>query len=154
MALKKRLGTHTFEWDGSSINLRSSLSNIEALEKATGTSWYNFMNNVGTAPEDANGNPDPSAAFKPFVDLFYYFQEPDKGEDLASRDDIWEAFFANIHELIAIEFQQKLTAVMAGLMGLDSHAVLAELDKKMAELQAAMGEDVAQEADPKKKAQS
>lgn len=148
MARKKRFDTHTFEWDGASIDLRVSLAAIERLETETGRTLYGFMNTVGAPVPDGSAF-SPTAAFKPIIDLFYYFQLPDE-EGEWTKEDIHESFFSNIFDSVEMEFQSGLAVILAKLMNLDSMAVLNELEKQMETLESALSDGAAVEQ-PKKK---
>lgn len=115
MARKSRLGTYTFKLEDDSIMLRSTLSNMEGLQNATGKDLHEFLTECKTQADMAT--------------LFYYMQWVPEGDEIMSRDDIYEVFFANVMELQNPEFQKQLQEATFTLMGLDYQTALVELDK-------------------------
>lgn len=102
MALKNRIGTAVYEYDGDAITLRAELDRINGLVEDTGIPFYEYMTNHLT---------DPKSVAK----VFYHFQS---GSEYTEAE-IYAAFFANIEVFQDDQTREKLTKVGATLMGVD-----------------------------------
>ncbi|KTE27413.1 MULTISPECIES: hypothetical protein [unclassified Sphingopyxis] len=102
MALKNRIGTAVYEYDGDVITLRAELDAINALVENTGIPFYEYMTNHITDPQS-------------MAKIFYYFQS---GSDY-SENEIYAAFFSDIEVWQDSQTTEKLAKVGAILMGVD-----------------------------------
>ena len=101
MALKNRLGTGVFLWEGSQIKLQSSLSNLEALSDATGVDAIDFMQ-TASKPSD-------------LATMFYHLQHGSQ----YSRDEIYAAFFGRIQDFEKEEWQEAFSNCISDMLGTD-----------------------------------
>lgn len=106
MALKKRLGTGVFLWEGNSIKLQSSLSNLEALSKATGADALEFMQSAR--------NPADLAT------MFYHLQYGSEH----SREDIYAAFFGRMSDFENEDWQEAFSNCIADMLGVEKMALI------------------------------
>lgn len=101
MALKNRLGTGVFAYEGSTIKLQSSLANLEALSEATGADGLIFLQVAKTGGDLAT--------------IFYHLQY---GSEY-SRDEIYAAFFGREDDCETDEWQEAFASCLADVMGKD-----------------------------------
>lgn len=102
MALKSRLKSATFAFDGDTIELKSTLRNLEALREDCGTDFYEYLENCKTPSDMAK--------------LFFHLQE---GSEY-TESEIYEAFFADLNAFQTPEFAEQLQKIIYALMGLDT----------------------------------
>jgi len=108
MALKNRLGTGVFVWEGNTIKLQSSLSNLEALSQATGKDAIVFL-------QDARNPAD-------LATIFYHLQHGSEH----SRDDIYAAFFGRISDFEKEEWQESFSNCISDMLGVEKMALIKE----------------------------
>lgn len=99
MALKNRLGTGVFDWEGNKIKLQSSLSNLETLSEATGLDAIEFM-------QTANKPAD-------LATMFYHLQH---GSEF-SREEIYAAFFGRMADFEKDEWQEGFANCINDMLG-------------------------------------
>lgn len=110
MALKNRLGTGVFNWEGSSIKIRSDLGSLQQLSEATGKDPILFLQMATTQLEMA--------------ELFYHLQHDSE----YSRDEIYAAFFCRIDDFQNGDFQMKIAKCLGDAIGTDLIEQLAPED--------------------------
>jgi hypothetical protein len=101
MALKNRLGTGVFNWEGSSIKIRSDLGSLDQLSKATGKDPVLFIQTATSQIE--------------LAELFYHLQY----DSDYPREEIYAAFFGRIDDFANEEFQMKLAKCLSEALGTD-----------------------------------
>lgn len=101
MALKSRLGTGVFNWEGNSIKIRSDLGSLDALSKATGKDPVLFLQTATSQIEMA--------------ELFFHLQY----DSAYGRDEIYAGFFGRIDDFGKDEFQMKLAKCLGDAIGTD-----------------------------------
>jgi hypothetical protein len=106
MALKNRLGTGVFHWEGENIKLQSSLSNLEALAAATGKDAIEVLQSASTPADLAT--------------MFYHLQ---LGSEY-SRDEIYAAFFGRMGDFEKTEWQEALTNCISDMLGVEKMALI------------------------------
>lgn len=111
MALKNRLGTGVFVWEGQTIKLQSSLSNLEALSNATGLDAIDFL-------QTANKPAD-------LATMFYHLQH---GSEY-SRDEIYAAFFGRMSEFEQPEWQEAFANCISDMLGVEKMKLLKPADE-------------------------
>lgn len=113
MALKNRLGTGVFAFQGSEIKIQTSLSKLEALSKAVGKDAMLFIEDCML-----------SARADALTDMFYHLQY---GSEYP-RDDIHAAFFGRVEDFLTPEWQDAFGSCMADALGFDKQALIAPVE--------------------------
>lgn len=101
MAVKNRLGTGVFEYDGQKIKLQSSLENLESLSDATGVDAIEFLQSAAKPADLAT--------------LFYHLQH---GSEY-SRGEIYACFFGRMSDFEKPEWQESFSNCIADMLGVE-----------------------------------
>ncbi|MGA1849473.1 hypothetical protein VH570_01380 [Sphingobium sp. HT1-2] len=109
MALKNRVAIATYEYDGDEIQLQANFAALERLSEATGVDAIVYIQSVQN--------------LRDIVEVFYHLQFG----TTHTREEIHNAFFAEIVELEKAEVQRKLGEAIAIMLGAKKNEVLEKL---------------------------
>lgn len=110
MALKNRTGTATYKYDGDEIKLAATFAAMEQLADATGVDALLYIQAVSTPRE--------------LAEMFYHLQ----AGTTHTRDEIYNAFFAEVAAFSDEAVQKNLAECIAILLGSKRAAMLKEGD--------------------------
>lgn len=109
MALKNRVAVATYEYDGDEIQLQANFAALERLSEATGVDAIVYIQSVQN--------------IRDIVEVFFHLQFG----TTHTREEIHNAFFAEIVELEKAEVQKKLGEAIAIMLGAKKNEVLEKL---------------------------
>jgi predicted TIM-barrel fold metal-dependent hydrolase len=112
MALKNRTGTAEYEYDGDTIKLAATFAALEQLADATGMDALLYIQSVSTPRE--------------LAEMFYHLQSGTSH----TREEIYNAFFAEVAAFADEEVQKKLAECIAILLGSKRASMLKEGDSQ------------------------
>lgn len=112
MALKDRTGTAVYTYDNDEIKLAATFGAMEQLADATGMDALLYIQSVSTPRE--------------LAEMFYHLQSG----TTHTREEIYNAFFAEVAAFADEEVQKKLAECIAILLGSKRASMLKEGDSQ------------------------
>ncbi len=109
MALKTRIGTAVYEYDGDSIKLAATFAAMEQLAEETGMDALAFIETATT--------------LRGITEMFYHLQ----ADSEYTREEIYQAFFAEPAIFEEAAAQEKLRDCLATVLGKKRAAMLKEV---------------------------
>jgi len=108
MALKNRIGTATYEYDGDSIKLAATFAAMEQLSEEVGMDALEYIQSATT--------------LRAITELFFHLQV----DTNYTREEIYNAFFAEVAIFEKKVIQEKLNDCLETVMGKKRAAMINE----------------------------